>query len=222
MGSKYEGVRFYSDEDTRKIADEIEMAVTIPVNTEIAAEHRVYDQTEMKEILEQADKIAVQDCGCKTEYSNCDAPRDVCLSVNKEADLLVEKGLHGARLITVEEALDVLRRSHEAGLVHMAYTMKGEDKPGLICSCCPCCCHTLGSLVRNGVHTQILTSRYIAEDDMAKCDDCGDCVDRCVFQARRMEGGKLVYDETRCFGCGLCVSKCPTEAIRLVPRNAAG
>ncbi|UCE29981.1 MAG: 4Fe-4S binding protein [Candidatus Bathyarchaeota archaeon] len=52
-----------------------------------------------------------------------------------------------------------------------------------------------------------------------KCIECTECVERCVFQARRIEKEKLVYDQSKCFGCGLCVSKCPKEAISLVPRG---
>ncbi|MBD3207398.1 ferredoxin, partial [Candidatus Bathyarchaeota archaeon] len=45
------------------------------------------------------------------------------------------------------------------------------------------------------------------------------CVDRCTFEARKLEDGELVYDETHCFGCGLCVSTCPTETIKLIQRE---
>ncbi|UCE95239.1 MAG: 4Fe-4S binding protein [Candidatus Bathyarchaeota archaeon] len=216
----YRNSSFYSDEDVQRIAEELKKAVTIPVNVKIESELKVYDFSEMKEILERARRIVVQDCGCKTEFKNCDAPRDVCISLDETADELLEDNKHNSRKVDVEEAIEVLQRSHEAGLVHMAYTMKGEEKPGLICSCCPCCCHTLGSLVRNGVHTQILASRYIAAYDRVKCIECGKCVERCVFQGRRKEGNKLVYDTSLCFGCGLCVSTCPMEAITLAPRNS--
>jgi Pyruvate/2-oxoacid:ferredoxin oxidoreductase delta subunit len=212
-------MRFYSDEDVQRIAADLEKAVTIPVNLDIDSEHRVYDFSEMQAILEKANRIVVQDCGCKTEYRNCDAPRDVCVSLDETADELLEEEKYHPREVSVDEALEVLRRSHEAGLVHMAYTMKGEEKPGLVCSCCPCCCHTLGSLMRNGLHTEILTSKFVAADDQGKCTECAKCVDRCVFQARCVDEGKLVYDQSKCFGCGLCVSICPAEAISLVPRK---
>ncbi len=217
--SKFKDMRFYTEAETQKITGELEKAVTVPVNVEIEAEHRVYDMSEMREILMDADRIALQDCGCKTEYYNCDAPKNVCLSVNKTADeLLADEKYHSSE-ISVEDAIKVLERSHEAGLVHMSYTMAGDSKPGLVCSCCTCCCHTLGSLVRNGIHTQILTSKYIAVDNSGKCTDCGVCVDRCVFQARSMDNGKLTYDSVLCHGCGLCVSTCATEAISLVDRK---
>jgi Pyruvate/2-oxoacid:ferredoxin oxidoreductase delta subunit len=212
-------MRFYSEEQVQRITDELEKAVTIPVNIEIEAEHRVYDFSEIKEILEKAGRIAVQNCGCKREYGNCDAPREICISLDETVNELLEKGTYPMKDIDVNEALEVLRRSHEAGLVHMAYTKKGGEKPFLICSCCPCCCHTLGSLVRRGLHTQILTSKYIAANDTERCINCGRCMERCVFQARRMKNGELFYDKSRCFGCGLCISTCRMEAISLVPRK---
>ena len=217
--SKYHGMRFYSEEEVQKIADDIDHVITIPVDIGIEGTHRVYDFSEMKAILEGAQRIAVYDCGCKTEYENCDAPRNVCISLDDSTDEMSESEWRGRAEIDVEGALKVLQKSHDAGLVHLAYMIKGDEKPGLVCSCCPCCCHTLGSLVRSGSHAQILTSKCIAVNDSNKCVDCGKCVERCAFQARRMTGGELVYDQTKCFGCGLCVSTCPEEAIMLVSRK---
>lgn len=217
MVSKSSDERFYSEKQLHEIADEIDRAVTIPVSTMIEAEHRVYDLSEMEKILREANRITVQDCGCRTEYRNCDSPRDVCLGLDEEADVAL-KGKYNARVVTIDEALDVLRRSHEAGLVHMAYVMEGYEKPGLVCSCCPCCCHTLGGLLRYGIHTQVLTSSLIAIDDHEKCNACGTCTSRCVFGARNLVEGELIYDSTKCYGCGLCVSTCPTQTISMIPR----
>lgn len=209
---------FYTKKRLKEIADEIEHAVTIPVNTMIEAEHLVLDLSEVRRFLEEAERIVVQNCGCRTEYDNCDSPLDVCIGLDDEAEYAL-KNTESAREIEIDDALDVLRRSHEAGLVHMAYLMKGEEKPGLICSCCSCCCHTLGGLLKYGIHAQVLTSRMIAEDTRSKCTDCGECVVRCVFGARSMIDGGLQFDPKKCYGCGLCVTACPTEAIMMVSRE---
>lgn len=219
LSTKYRDMNFYSEEEAKKIADELEKAVTIPVNVEIEAEHRVYDLSEVKKILESADKLGVEDCDCKTVFNNCNAPRKVCISLDWMVDEMNESDRQDFRKIDIEEALEVVRNAHDAGLVPMAYVNKGEEKPFLICNCCPCCCHTLGSLVRNGIHTEILTSKFTATDNTEKCTACGTCVERCSFQARRMSEGVLFYDQLKCFGCGLCVSTCSAGAINLVQRD---
>jgi len=212
---------YYSDKELRDIADSLQSAVALPANVEIEADHRVYDLSEVEKILRESEYIFLNDCGCRSIHKNCDNPLDTCLAVNVGPDYPEKGEGHNSRRVTVEEALAALRRSHDAGLVHMAYVMKGDDKPFLICSCCTCCCHTLGGLLRHGIHTQVLTSKLIAEDDEAKCADCGECVKRCVFGARSVVGGEKKYDNTRCFGCGLCVSTCPAGTIKLVDRKKA-
>ena len=212
---------YYTEKELRDIANSLESAVTLPVNVEMEADHRVFDLSEVEKILRDSEYTFLNDCGCRSIHKNCDNPLDTCLAVNVGPDYTEKGEGRNSRRVTVEEALDALRRSHEAGLVHMAYVMKGDEKPFLICSCCTCCCHTLGGLLRHGFHTQVLTSKLIAEDDESKCIDCGECVKRCVFGARNMEDGEKKYDEIRCFGCGLCVSRCPSSAIRLVDRKKA-
>jgi Pyruvate/2-oxoacid:ferredoxin oxidoreductase delta subunit len=212
---------YYTEKELGDIADSLESAVTLPVNVEIEADHRVFDLSEVEKILRDSEYIFLNDCGCRSIHKNCDNPIDTCIAVNVGPDYPEKSEGRNSRRVTVEEALDALRHSHEAGLVHMAYVMKGDEKPFLICSCCTCCCHTLGGLLRHGIHTQVLTSKSIAEDDESRCVDCGECVKRCVFGARRMADGEKRYDEARCFGCGLCVSTCPSSAIRLVERKKA-
>jgi NAD-dependent dihydropyrimidine dehydrogenase PreA subunit len=210
--------RDYTEEELKEQAASIEKAVTLPVNVEVEAEHRVLDLSEVEKLLKGAKNIVLQDCGCRTEKRNCDSPLDTCISLDVEDDYVERYSQYHPRFVTVEEALDALRRSHEAGLVHMAYVLKGSDKVSPICSCCPCCCHTLGGLTRFGISAQVLTSKLVAEDDDSKCVGYGRCVERCVFGARAMVDGKKSYDAAKCFGCGLCVSTCPTQAIRLMDR----
>jgi Pyruvate/2-oxoacid:ferredoxin oxidoreductase delta subunit len=211
--------RDYTEEELREQAASIERAVTIPVNVEVEAEHRVLDLSEVERLLRNAENIVLQDCGCRADKRNCGSPLDTCISLDVEEDYVEKYSQHHPRFVTVEEALDALRRSHEAGLVHMAYVLKGSDKVSPICSCCPCCCHTLGGLIRFGISTQVLKSKLVAEDDDSRCVDCGKCAERCVFGARTMINREKSFDARRCFGCGLCVSSCPAHAIRLTERS---
>lgn len=195
-------------------------AVTVPVNVHLEGVHRVLDFSEMKEVLVRAGRISLGDCGCRKRVKGCDAPLDVCLSLNTDAEEQIVRGL--GRRVGLEEALEALERSHKAGLVHIAYTFKGSDKPDVVCSCCSCCCHSMSALVRFGIPEAVVASRYVAENDSETCINCGTCVDRCQFKARRLEDGELSFITDRCFGCGLCVSTCPTQSISLTERRQRG
>jgi ferredoxin len=205
---------------SQQAQDELDHGITLSVNVRIEADHTVYDLTEAKAILAKARRIAVGDCPCRTEHHNCDAPLDVCLSLDEQADAGIKGG--GSHEITLDEALAVLKRSHEAGLVHMAYVAKGADKPKILCSCCGCCCNTLAPMIKKGTYPLILTSKLVAEDNHDNCTSCGVCVSRCIFNARKLVDGELAYDQKKCMGCGVCVSTCPTQAIHMVGRRKSG
>ncbi|HRR41977.1 MAG TPA: hypothetical protein P5244_12145, partial [Syntrophales bacterium] len=55
----------------------------------------------------------VQLGGCSP---NCEKPLDVCLCFDGAARFLAERGI--AKIITLGEAREVLKRSEETGLVH--------------------------------------------------------------------------------------------------------
>lgn len=192
-------------------------AVTIPVNIHIAGQQRILDLSEMKEILKEANLISLGTCGCRRDLKRCDAPLDVCISLDKEAEDMIKKGV--AKKANLEEVLKALERSHAAGLVHIAYTFDGNEKPDVVCSCCSCCCHSMSALVRFGMPEAVVASKYVALNNLETCVNCGTCVERCQFRARRLENDKLAYDKAGCFGCGVCVSTCPTKSISLVKRN---
>jgi len=207
-----------SDWTKKELEDQIGSmrAVTVPVNMQIKGEQRIFVLAEMEKILKEARLIALGECGCRRKLAKCDKPLDVCITLDESAEDETKKGL--SRKVGLTEALEALKRSHKAGLVHVAYMIEGKQKPDLICSCCSCCCHSLSALIRFGMPNAVATSKYIAQDDPEKCISCGKCVERCQFRARHMEDGKKIFDKNRCFGCGLCQTTCPTKAISLMVR----
>jgi len=192
-------------------------AVTVPVNISIHGQQTILDLSTIEKILRDAEIISVEDCGCRAKWHKCDAPLDVCISLDDEAREAIKRG---ARRISSAQALVVLQRSHRSGLVHMAYTLKGTEKPEVICSCCSCCCHSLSALIRFGMPNAVVASELIAQQNYDTCNSCGTCVQRCQFKARQLDSGsKLVFNSDKCFGCGLCVSTCQTKSIELVRRG---
>jgi len=191
--------------------------VTIPVHMSIHGQQTILDLSRMENILRTARIISLRDCGCRVKWHKCEAPLDVCLSLDDNARDAIKEG---AKRISLAQALVVLKRSHQAGLVHLAYTFKGKEKPEVICSCCSCCCHSLSALIRFGIPDHVVASEYIAKNNEKTCKNCGTCVQRCQFHARQLTNDKLVFNQAKCFGCGLCISTCPTKSITLIKRNS--
>ena len=221
MAHKKQGFRFENDwppEEFEK-PSYIKVAITVPVNVKIEAEHLVLNLENVTQILSNARTISVMDCSCRVKFGHCDAPINACIDMNETAERNIRNGV--AREITMDEALDILEKTHEAGLVHMDLGQGEFYEPGVInsiCNCCSCCCTLLSGILRFGLASHVVTSQAISVTDTFDCTDCGDCVDRCQFGAREMVDDSLSFNPDMCFGCGLCVSTCPTNAIALVDK----
>lgn len=191
-------------------------AVTIPVNISMKGKQSILDLGELEKILKGAELISQTDCECRKRVGNCIDPMDGCIGINDLATEMIKDC--GAMQITAEEALEAMRRTYDAGLVHMAYVFEGKDEIEYICSCCSCCCHSLSAAIRFGYEDHVFSSNYVADQDEERCESCGVCVERCHFKARALVDGSLEYSQDACFGCGLCVEICPEGAISMVER----
>ena len=217
--------RFENDwthEQLKRESERFQKVVTIPINTKIKGDQIVLNLQEARSILEKAEMIVLMDCICRKLRGNCDAPVHTCLRLNERGKKALESDAHkelNPQEITVEEALEVLEKSHRSGLVHLAIAVD-QSEINEVCSCCECCCMVLSAIIRFGLSPYILTSTSVASTDEQRCLLCGACTERCQFDAREMVAGSLVMHIDRCIGCGLCVSTCPAQAIKLVKREA--
>ncbi len=195
------------------------ITTTIPVHVRIDAQQTVLSFHEAEKILRDASSIALGPCICRKEAQNCDAPVETCLALNHTKEELATD-FSEFRPVTVERALETLKLSHKAGLVHLAFRKPGKPITEF-CSCCSCCCWFFRQLGERDNHSQVVESKYTAVHDVASCVGCGACVERCPFGAWTIEEGaeKPTLNPTRCAGCGLCISSCPTGAISFVSRT---
>lgn len=192
-------------------------AVTVPVDIRISGQHRVLDLDEVEQILTKANTISLGDCGCRKRVQKCNNPLDVCVGLDRKAEKMIQSGQ--AQEISLKSALEALERSHDAGLVHIAYTSKDGERPEYVCSCCSCCCHSMSAIVRFGLPDAVVYSKYVAVQEPKTCINCGTCVDRCQFGARVRENGKVTFNQAQCFGCCVCISTCSTGSISLTKRG---
>lgn len=173
-----------------------------------------YDQA--SHLLAAVRDIALARCPCRVIGQNCEKPLEVCLSFDGAARFLTERGM--AKLITRDEALQVLKKSEEAGLVHIGSNV--ADRLVFMCNCCSCCCHMLMLMTKHGYEESIARSSYQANLDQETCNGCAICVEeRCPVGALTMDDDLAVIETSRCIGCGLCITTCPTGALQLTRRE---
>jgi len=196
------------------------IVTTIPVHVEVGVQQTVLTLDEAEIILRDASSVALGPCFCRVEAQRCDAPIETCLALNRDREELDADGFGDFEQVTVERALQALRASHEAGLVHLAYRKPGQPITEF-CSCCSCCCWMLSNLEKADYRSQVVESAFLAVQDRETCIACGACVERCPFGAWTADenGEKPWLESMRCFGCGVCVSSCPVGAISLVKRT---
>jgi ferredoxin len=172
-----------------------------------------YEQ--VAELVRRARRVAVQNCPCRTRERACDNPLETCISFDRVADYVVQRGI--GRELTVDEALAILQRCEALGLVHLS---ENTNQPTVICNCCPCCCGFLCAVTVHGKQFVVEGTRYRARVDDTRCTGCGACEERCHFGAIAVQEVFAEVDAARCMGCGLCASACPAEAITMVTVEA--
>jgi Na+-translocating ferredoxin:NAD+ oxidoreductase subunit B len=121
-------------------------------------------------------------------------------------------------MISVEEALDVLKLADEAGLVLQP---TNDQDVGGMCCCCGDCCGLLRNLNRLPNPAEVAVSGFQAHLEEALCASCGACELRCQMHAVSEENGVYSVDYKRCIGCGLCVTTCTTGAMTMERRPEA-
>jgi electron transport complex protein RnfB len=182
----------------------------IPAHDAVKTEW-VLPYDDVKAILLSNKTFSVRDCICRAQQEQvgrrCDFPLDICLSFSSR-----ERPPRPGD-ISKEEALALLDKAEEIGLVHtVSNVMKGV---GYVCNCCGCCCGILRAFTEFGVENSILAANYYAKIDPDVCVGCGICIDRCQMKAIIEEQGVAVVNLEECIGCGLCVTGCPNGAARL-------
>lgn len=188
----------------------------VPIESEIDASSSIEPYESVTKLIERAKSFMVNECICKTERAlmghPCSKPTEVCLGF-APIENYFDDGTHG-RPISKEEALDILKKSEEAGLVHMtSNTKKGHF---YICNCCSCCCGPL--IATNLISTKATAkSNYLAAVDAESCTACGLCIDRCQVNAITVDDVAVIND--RCIGCGLCATTCPAASITMKRRD---
>ncbi len=201
----------------------------IEVGEEVPTEFQILPFEIVSQYISSAERIAVGRCACRDHSEiidgapRCDKPRDVCMVFGRVADYWVGKGI--GRYVNQAEAMEVLRRAEEAGLVHSTTnnTEFETELPGLICNCCSCCCFIMQGLHKVNRPRGIAQSNFDPQIDRSLCKVCKKCFELCPMDAifhhpphaEDLKDNFVYITLDKCIGCGVCASNCPNNAITL-------
>lgn len=160
----------------------------IPIETAIDGETRRASYEEVSKYLNEHDKFSVSDCSCRTAREimgeGCGhLKEDMCIQLGHAAEYYIRTGR--GREITREEAIEIIDRAEENGLMHQIPNTDGPGQTHAICNCCGCSClslRTAGMFMNN----DMVRSNYVSRVDKDKCVACGECVITCPVNALKL------------------------------------
>lgn len=194
---------------------------TIPVEKSIEFEHNVSTYDNITKVIDEAEgPFAILNCVCRQVKDILEDPckatdrREVCMASGIMAQLTIDQGR--GRAITKEEALEILQKNQEEGLVIQP---DNSQIFSFVCSCCSCCCENLSKYILLPNPANVVIANYYAEVDYDLCTGCGTCVEICPMKAIKLKDDISSIIRKRCIGCGNCAAKCPSEAISMKKRE---
>jgi ferredoxin len=177
-------------------------------------------------IVDAAELHVVVTCDCRTLNMACDRPHaGTCIRLDERGEWTLAGG--EGTVVSKERCREIVIQADRAGLLHTGQRAEVGRKATLNGNCCPCCSYPIRAGVMLNMAKKWPRSHYLAQVNWDRCTHCGDCVDRCPFDALERstvpstEGReaqvRVLYRMEQCWGCGLCATTCPEDAIVMAP-----
>ena len=178
------------DRSTKETYDVPTHYMTIPIEGTVKDTRQMMPYEDVIDLLENHwSYYSVSACVCAVRndldpmVKDCDHPLERCLHMDNLGRYIVANGM--GREVTLDEAKEIVRQAQEAGLFHSVnpITMDGLDT---LCNCCTDCCYAMEYYYKYGSEWATLPSNFAAVDDPKKCMGCGECVEFCPMNAKRL------------------------------------
>ena len=198
----------------------------IEIDQSLDVESKILPYELITQLIDMYDAFSYIPCQCRLigELTGepCEhAPADLgCFLAGEGAKGAIEAGLPN---LNKEQAIEYLRKTEKAGLIHNCIADDSLESTLFVCNCCSCHC---GGLIAGKEHgyTAAIVSNYLPKIDEESCTKCGTCVKKCQMGAiyhilpklADKSDEKMVIREEKCLGCGVCATNCPNNAIKLV------
>ena len=193
----------------------------IPIEESVSLDLPIATFDQIRDIIQNtSNTIGIMDCICRNAHELIDDPckktdlKETCMTFGSAAWYWHERRV--SRFITKEEALELVQKFENIGLVPQP---SNSQKPFSICNCCGCCCELIGNQKKLENPAQYFATNYNVEVNDDVCDGCGICEERCQMDAITIENEKSIVNLGRCIGCGVCIPTCPNDAINLVKKE---
>ena len=199
----------------------------IEINNSLDVKSQALPYELVKQLIDDNEDFAVIPCQCRLigeltgEPCDCAPASMGCFLVGIAAKG-VEQMCDDAQILTKEEAIQFLKDTEKAGLVHNT-TVGSEEMGVFICNCCSCHCGAL--YPARLIHVKgASTSNYAPKINMELCVKCETCMKKCPSEAiyhkwpiePDSSDEQMVVKEELCIGCGVCAANCPKDAIKMV------
>lgn len=196
----------------------------IEIDESLDAESKILPYELVSQLIDNYDIFTVIPCQCRLigEYTGdpCKvAPAEMgCFLAGEGALSSIERG---APKMNKQEAIEYLRKTEKAGLVHSCIADDSIESTLFVCNCCSCHC---GAFAAKEKYIASMVSNYIPKINDDLCTKCETCLKKCPMEAIHHKlpnlvdksDEKMFINEEYCIGCGVCATNCPNNAIKLV------
>ncbi len=198
----------------------------IEIDENIESSSQVLPYELVERLINNHNQFAVITCQCRLVAELNDEPcklakaEDGCFIAGIGAQYMAETGM--GRALNKEEAIEYLKKTEKAGLVHNTTYCTGPESYMFICNCCSCHCGILGPTKQYGLPVT-KKSNYEPVIDNELCVKCEVCVNKCPMEAiyhqfpleTDSSDDKIIIRTEACIGCGVCASNCAKNAIKM-------
>ncbi len=196
------------------------MTRVISVDRKIFVKNAVHTYDQVATYIHKYDPVCVGTCFCRHEAKLRGEdlhgmPVETCMWFGERAEFAAER--LGGRKVSKVEAMKILDKAEEAGLVHMSRNTTEEID--FLCNCDRWHCGVIQLVLKQPKPGLVFNSGFQPKFDPERCTSCEICVDRCPSGALKMGDKNVpVVDLDRCFGCATCAAGCEQEAIVMEPK----
>ncbi|MGL4369769.1 MAG: FAD-dependent oxidoreductase, partial [Spirochaetota bacterium] len=115
----------------------------IPVEAAISGDMKTVPFEQISYYINKYNKFSVSDCSCRKSRrilgQGCGhLEQDMCVQMGVGAEYYIRTGR--GREVTREEALAIIKRAEENGLLHQMPNVEDTGDTAAICNCCACSC----------------------------------------------------------------------------------